>query len=114
MFTLLRNNEKCPSGEKCFKNKVDWHSVKEYIEKINEKKVRNTERHEIEKRKENNIQKSTANPDVIRHLEELYPDSYSMVDYLEFMGLDPSSVHNGRGHILSNESFRDGEVQKED
>lgn len=100
VFTLLRNNEKCPSGEKCFKNKVDWHSVKEYIEKINEKKVRNTERHEIEERKENNIQKSTANPDVIRHLEELYPDSYSMVDYLEFMGLDPSSVLSNLGYKI--------------
>lgn len=100
LFTLLRNNEKCPSGEKCFKNKVDWYAVKEYIENVNEKKARSTERHVKERRMENNIQKSTANPDVIRHLEELYPDSYLMVDYLEFMGLDPYNVLSNLGYKI--------------
>ncbi|MGP6239070.1 DUF790 family protein [Cuniculiplasma sp. SKW4] len=100
VFTLLRNNEKCPSGEKCFKNRVDWYSVKEYIEKVNGKKERIIEKHGVEERKENKTEKRTVSTEVIRHLEDLYPDSYSMVDYLEFMGLDPSSVLSNLGYKI--------------
>ena len=98
IFVLLRGSEKCPSREKCFKNNIDWYSVKEFLERKNETDAMKSEN----RKKENDmtVTKKEIGDEVKKHLEQLYPDSMSMVDYLEFMGFDPASVLTEIGYRI--------------
>ncbi len=100
MFVILRGKEKCPSKVKCFKNSVDWYAVREYIEFEIGREGKKREIAEVRQEIPEEGIKKPLNDNVIKHLEDLYPDSSAMVDYLEFMGFDPSSVLTDLGYKI--------------
>jgi predicted nuclease of restriction endonuclease-like RecB superfamily len=89
IFCIVHRNEKCPSGAICFKDSVDWIRAKEFVETKYSGKEINVERYPV--RKIGEISAENRNK-IFGHLENLYPDSQAMVDYIEFMGLDPSKT----------------------
>lgn len=89
VFCIIRGNEKCPSGAICFKDSVDWIRAKEFLETKYSRKETNVERGPVKKIEEISEENRKK---IFRHLEDLYPDSQAMVDYIEFMGLDASKT----------------------
>ena len=89
IFCIVRDKEKCPAGAICFKDSVDWMRAKEFIETKYSGKEISAENRPTKKIEE--ISAENRNK-IFEHLEKLYPDSQAMVDYIEFMGLDPSDI----------------------
>lgn len=83
IFYYLENNDKIIKGEQCFKNNIDWALISKYLtEKYDEK----DEHNEIESIK--------------RKIEELYPDSDQIIQYLEEQGYVPDQILKKMGYKL--------------
>ena len=99
LFCILEKGEKCPPGAHCFRDDLDRHAVADYLKAKHMKREvtsRNVERHE----------ETPAHPNqdipekIVQHLNSLYPDSQAMVDYLEFMGFNPSEALQKAGFTI--------------
>jgi hypothetical protein len=105
LFCILEKGEKCPPGAHCFRDELDRHAVVDYL------KARLTKREVPAKPAERPEEKPThVNQDVpekvLQHLHSLYPDSQAMVDYLEFMGFDPSEALQKAGFTIKWKGLR--------
>ncbi|MGC9193522.1 MAG: DUF790 family protein, partial [Thermoplasmata archaeon] len=86
IFCILSSKEKCPSGAICFKDSIDWYKAKEYLRyKYENIKAASNSNSKIEDR----VLDEETTRKIIMHLENLYPDTEAMIDYLDFMGVDP-------------------------
>jgi predicted nuclease of restriction endonuclease-like RecB superfamily len=97
IFCIVRADEKCPSGAICFRDSIDWDRVREYMEtKYSERKT--VLEAEIP------VIRSSLTPEmkgkIFDHLKKLYPDSVAMVDYIEFLGLDPLQILSEAGYRI--------------
>ncbi len=105
LFCILEKGEKCPSGAHCFREEMDRHSVIDYLKA--KFKGRDVPAERTEKPIEEPIHSGNAIPDkVMQHLHSLYPDSQAMVDYLEFMGFDPSEALQKAGFTVKWKGLR--------
>jgi len=94
IFCILFNKEKCPSGAICFKDNIDWYRMKEYLITKYEKKNFEDQRNLNFKERELDEEMRKK---IILHLQNLYPDTQAMLDYLDFMGLEPVKILNEAG-----------------
>ena len=92
LFCIVETGQKCPKGANCMKSEFKFTDAYEFLLKrqgYEEKKKKITE--QINKKDEvKNSRKLTEK--MIKHLNELYPDSVAMVDYLDFMGFSPAEA----------------------
>ena len=105
LFCILEKGEKCPPGAHCFRDELDMHAVVDYL------RARLTKREVQAKRAERPQEKpARVNQDIpekiLQHLHSLYPDSQAMVDYLEFMGFDPSDALQQAGFTIKWKGLR--------
>lgn len=92
LFCIVDSGQKCPKGANCMKSEFNYTDAYEFLHKKYEYEER--KRKSIEPLKEKNEVRNTKklSEDMINHLRNLYPDSSSMVDYLEFMGFSPAEA----------------------
>ncbi len=105
LFCILEKGEKCPPGAHCFRDDMDRHAVVDYL------KAKLTKREVSAKLAERPEEKpARVNQDlpekILQHLHSLYPDSQAMVDYLEFMGFDPSDALQKAGFTIKWKGLR--------
>ncbi|MEM3318327.1 MAG: DUF790 family protein [Thermoplasmatales archaeon] len=83
-FCIIDEDEKCPKGAMCFKGEVDWWRVKEFVSEKYGRKLRSDA-------SEGTLSAAGTllSDKIVSHLNSLYPDSQAMIDYLDFMGLQP-------------------------
>jgi predicted nuclease of restriction endonuclease-like RecB superfamily len=99
LFCILEKGEKCPPGAHCFRDELDRHAVLDYLKARTGKQ--DVAAKKPEKQEEKPAHMHQEIPDkVIQHLHSLYPDSQAMVDYLEFMGFDPSEALQKAGFTI--------------
>lgn len=99
LFCILEKGEKCPPGAHCFRDELDRHAVVDYLKAKLAKRVATKE--QVEKAVETHATLNREIPEkVLQHLHSLYPDSQAMVDYLEFMGFDPSEALQKAGFTI--------------
>ncbi|MEM0129893.1 MAG: DUF790 family protein [Thermoplasmatales archaeon] len=83
-FCIVEEGEKCPKGAVCFKGEVDWWRARGFVSEKYGRKLR------LDASEGILPPAGTALSDkVVSHLNSLYPDSQAMIDYLDFMGLQP-------------------------
>ncbi|MGC8699347.1 MAG: hypothetical protein ACP5RE_04145, partial [Candidatus Acidifodinimicrobium sp.] len=102
IFCTISNKEKCPSGAICFKDTIDWYKLKEYLKSKYEKKVENYKSIESNGRELDEEMKKK----IITHLRNLYPDTQAMLDYLDFMGIEPVKILQDAGFIIEWKGLR--------
>lgn len=105
LFCLLDSGEKCPSGAHCLRDEIDYGFIRTFLmEKYAAKDEKNRALAPSDMKKdlkENQVRSrdSTSPPEaVISHLAALYPDSQAMLDYLDFMGMNPTDVLEKAGY----------------
>ena len=106
VICILAKNEKCPPGAKCFRETIDWFSLRDDLSvplRTKNPKPKtilptgSTIKAPI---------KTSVSEEVNSHLKALYPDSQAMVDYLEFMGLPPAETLEKAGFKVKWQGFR--------
>jgi len=98
LFCIVESGQKCPKGANCMKSEFNFTDAYEFLLKRHEfEEKRKKVAEEITKRDaEENKRKLTEK--MIRHLNDLYPDSAAMVDYLDFMGFSPAEALTEAGY----------------
>ncbi len=98
LFCVVDKGSKCPHGARCFKDEPDFKSILEFLKQVYREpgSTGGNAGKAAEAASSSGVAtavntKRRMLPDgVKKHLDELYPDSQAMVDYLDFMGLDPA------------------------
>ena len=106
LFCVVEKGEKCPSGARCFRDEPDFHAILDFLKQTYDRARRDhsSERGAITKgRLENTGRLGSVTHHIItdnvkKHLDDLYPNSQAMVDYLDFMGLDPAVILEMAGY----------------
>ncbi|MEM0157684.1 MAG: DUF790 family protein [Thermoplasmataceae archaeon] len=99
LFCILEKGEKCPPGAHCFRDELDRHAVMDYLKAKYTKHNVSTEPSGRAEEKPTYSNKDLSDK-ITQHLHSLYPDSQAMVDYLEFMGFDPSEALQKAGFTI--------------
>ncbi|MGC8644658.1 MAG: DUF790 family protein [Thermoplasmata archaeon] len=104
-FCLIADGEKCPRGAICFKDRIDWWRIREYLGEKYRTRGESGSTSAIGDRNLN-LSDSKLNSRVVSHLNALYPDGQAMVEYLEFMGLPLEATLNLAGFTTAWKGLR--------
>ncbi len=105
LFCILEKGEKCPPGAHCFRDELDRHAVVDYLNARLAKREVSARPDRTPAEKPAHVNQEIPEK-ISQHLHSLYPDSQAMVDYLEFMGFDPSEALQKAGFTIKWKGLR--------
>ena len=108
LFCVVDKGSRCPAGARCFKDSPDFSSILEYLKHVyGQPRFKGSGAGKVSDEKRTPIASAAEGtrpstlPDSIKiHLDELYPDSQAMVDYLDFMGFEPATALELAGYSV--------------
>ncbi|MHB8371685.1 MAG: DUF790 family protein [Thermoplasmataceae archaeon] len=102
LFCILDSGEKCPKGAQCMKNEFNFNDVNELLSKRYNRSVeiKKIQKYKSELHVSPKVEKPVINEAILKHLNDLFPDSEAMVDYLDFMGLSPAEALENAGYKI--------------
>ena len=93
LLCIIGRTEKCPKGALCFKDSVDWYSLRDQFERRYRKEAVKIPNEIDQSTGKDKIPTDTEMGKITKHLKDLYPDSEAMTDYLEvFPRSDPECL----------------------
>jgi hypothetical protein len=102
LVCLIDNDEKCPKGAICLKGDPEKERI---LEAIKSQSPRTINRKESapgipSTSIDQTVGRKPLDERIIKHLENLYPDSGGMVEYLDFMGYNPEKALQEAGYTV--------------
>ena len=100
LLCIIGRTEKCPKGALCFRDSVDWYSLRDQFERRYRKETGKIPAEIDQSTGKDKIPSGMEMEKVTKHLKDLYPDSEAMTDYLEFMGLPVAQTLEKAGYKI--------------
>ena len=103
MICVIKNKETCPRGGSCIKGEVNFESIRKVVSGKPSRENRKRKEPEEGQKQEYGVQaRKTVSIDAktMKHLENLYPDSQAMVDFLDFIGISPDQGLTAAGYTV--------------